>query len=61
MIEGRTYAQQAIANFEPSFDFADMLHHASHKDCINIVSFDNKKFARQAKRNGLISSILVPK
>ncbi len=61
MIEDRTTIQQAIANFELGFDFADVLHHASYKDCTNVASFDDKKFARRAKRNGLMPSVIVPK
>ena len=61
MIEDRTAIQQAIANFELGFDFADVLHHASYKDCTNVASFDDKKFARRAKRNGLMPSVIVPK
>ena len=61
MIEDRTAMQQAIANFELGFDFADVLHHASYKDCTNVASFDDKKFARRAKRNGLMLSVIVPK
>ena len=61
MVEARTAIQQAIANFELGFDFADVLHHASYKDCNNVASFDDKKFARRAKRNGLMPSVIVPK
>ncbi len=60
-IEDRLSVQQAVANLELGFDFADALHHASYKDCINIVSFDDKKFARRAKRIGLMPAVLVPK
>jgi predicted nucleic-acid-binding protein len=61
LIEDRTTIQQAIANFELGFDFEDVLHHASYKNCTNIASFDDKKFARRAKRNGLMPSVIVPK
>ena len=61
VIEDRTAIQQAITNFELGFDFADVLHHASYKDCVSIASFDDKKFARHAKRNGLMPSVIVPK
>jgi predicted nucleic-acid-binding protein len=60
-IEDRLSVLQAIANFKVGFDFADSLHHASYKDCISIASFDDKKFAKRAKRMGLMPSILVPK
>lgn len=60
-IEDHTSIQQAIANFELDFDFADALHHASYKNCTNVAFFDDKKFARRAKRNGLMPSVTVPK
>ena len=61
IIEDHTSMQQAIANFELGFDFADALHHASYKNCTSVASFDDKKFARRAKRNGLMPSVIVPK
>ena len=60
-IEDRPSVLQAIANFKVGFDFADALHHASYKECISIASFDDKKFAKRAKRMGLMPSVLVPK
>ena len=60
-LEDRESINQAIAIFELGFDFADALHHTSYKDCIHIASFDDKKFARRAKRMGLMPSVLVPK
>ena len=61
VIEDHSSIQRAIANFELGFDFADALHHASYKNCTSIASFDDKKFARRAKRNGLMPSVIVPK
>jgi predicted nucleic-acid-binding protein len=60
-IEDRESINQAIAIFELGFYFADALHHTSYIDCINMASFDDKKFARHAKRMGLMPSVLVPK
>ncbi len=61
MIEDRMATQQAIDNFKLGFDFADVLHHASYKDCNTIASFDDKNFVRRAKRNSLMPSVIVPK
>ncbi len=61
MVEDHESIQRAIANFELGFDFADALHHASYKNCTSVASFDDKKFARRAKRNGLMPSVIVPK
>ena len=60
-LEDSASIKQAISNYESGFDFADALHHASYKDCISIASFDDKKFARKAKRMGLAPIVSVPK
>jgi predicted nucleic acid-binding protein len=60
-LEDRASIEQAIANFECGFDFADALHHASYKNCDSVVSFDDKKFARRAMRIGLDPVVIVPK
>ena len=60
-LEDRASIQQAVANIESGFDYADALHHASYRDCISIASFDDKKFARRAKCLGLMPAVLVPK
>lgn len=61
IIEDLISIQQAIENVELGLDFADALHHASYKNCSSIASFDDKKFARRSKRNGLMPSVIVPK
>jgi predicted nucleic-acid-binding protein len=61
IIEDHTSIKQAIASFVLGFVFADALHHASNKNCTSIASFDDKSFARRAKRNGLMPSVIVPK
>ncbi|WP_428356848.1 type II toxin-antitoxin system VapC family toxin [Methyloprofundus sp.] len=61
MVEDHASMLRAIANFELGFDFADALHHASYTNCTSVASFDDKKFARRAKRNGLMPSVIVPK
>ncbi|MFI3188865.1 MAG: type II toxin-antitoxin system VapC family toxin [Methylococcales bacterium] len=60
-LEDRASIEQAVANFELGFDFADALHHASYKDCDSVASFDDKKFARRAMRLGLNPVVIVPK
>lgn len=59
-LEDRDAVEQAIANFEQGLDFADALHHASYRDCEVMASFDDKKFARRAKRLGLAPRVIVP-
>jgi predicted nucleic-acid-binding protein len=60
-LEDRTSIEQAVANFELGFDFADALHHTSYKNCDSVASFDDKKFARRAMRLGLNPVVIVPK
>jgi predicted nucleic-acid-binding protein len=60
-LEDRTSIEQAVANFERGFDFADALHHASYKTCDRVASFDDKKFARRAMRIGLNPVVIVSK
>ncbi len=60
-LEDRTAVQDAVSNVEVGFDFADALHHASYKNCKSVASFDDKKFARRAIREGLKPVVIVPK
>lgn len=34
------------------FDFADALHHASNRQCVQLATFDDRKFARRATERG---------
>jgi predicted nucleic-acid-binding protein len=60
VIEDREAVEQALSNCEAGIDFADALHHASYKSCASVASFDDKKFARRAKRLGLAPAVVVP-
>ncbi len=61
VVEDDIYIQQAIDNLELGFDFADALHHASYHRCSSVASFDDKKFVRRVKRNGLMPPVKIPK
>lgn len=52
-IEDRESIEQALSNGDAGIDFADALHHASYKACDGVATFDDRKFARRAKRLGL--------
>jgi len=41
-------------------DLADALHLAASHHCENLMSFDDKRFARRAQRLQLKPSVLVP-
>ena len=59
-VEDKACVTQALVNFEKGLDFADALHLASCKNCTELASFDDKKFARRAKRNGLLPRVIIP-
>lgn len=52
-IEDRVAVQAALAALVLGFDFADALHHASYRTCASVARFDDKSFARRAKKAGL--------
>lgn len=59
-IEDRMAVAQAVANMDAGLDFADALHHASYRACTAIASFDDRKFARRARRLGLAPAVIIP-
>lgn len=59
-IEGRATIEQALAHASGGLDLADALHLASYGACASVASFDDKRFARRAKRLGLIPKVIVP-
>lgn len=52
-VEDRVAVQAATAAHAQGFDFADALHHASYRSCTAVATFDDKGFARRAKKLGL--------
>jgi len=38
-------------------DFADALHHASHAECASVASFDDRRFARRARKLSLVPAV----
>ena len=58
-IEDRGAVEQALSNAEAGLDFADALHHASYRTCDSVASFDDRKFARRAKKLGLTPVVSV--
>ena len=59
-IEDRSMVEQAMAHGDAGIDLADALHHASYRACVSIASFDDRKFARRAKKLGLMPPVIVP-
>jgi predicted nucleic-acid-binding protein len=60
-IEDRESVEQALSNSQAGLDFADALHHASYRICVSVASFDDRKFARLAKKLALAPAVVVLK
>lgn len=58
-VEDREVVEQALANSDAGVDFADALHHASYKACTSVATFDDRKFARRAKKRGMAPTVTV--
>ena len=59
-VEDRDAVEQALSTAGAGIDFADALHHASYKSCDSVATFDDRKFARRAKKLGLAPAVMVP-
>jgi predicted nucleic-acid-binding protein len=59
-IEDRDKVEQALAKTEAGLALADALHHASYSACESMATFDDKKFARRARRLGLAPGVFIP-
>jgi predicted nucleic-acid-binding protein len=60
-IEDRDAVEYALASYLAGLDFADALHHACYRTCKSMLTFDDRKFARRAKRLALVPNVSVPK
>ena len=59
-IEDRVTVEQGLSHCDAGIDLADALHHASYRACASMASFDDRKFARRAKKMGLAPAVIVP-
>ena len=59
-VEDRESVELALSHCGEGIDFADALHHASYRVCGSVASFDDRKFARRAKKLGLAPAVVVP-
>jgi predicted nucleic-acid-binding protein len=59
--EDRDAVEHAMASYLAGLDFADALHHASYRTCKSMLTFDDRKFVRRAKRLALVPNVSVPK
>jgi predicted nucleic-acid-binding protein len=60
-VEDRLSVEAALIGYRGGLDFADALHHAAYRACGSMASFDDRKFARRAKRLGLVPAVYVPR
>jgi len=58
-VEDRDAVARALSNCEAGIEFADALHHASYKACDSVATFDDRKFARRARKMGLTPAVVV--
>jgi predicted nucleic acid-binding protein len=56
---GRASAD-ALAWHAEGLDFADALHLLASSHCTEFMSFDDRRFARRAKRLGVTPAVVVP-
>ena len=59
-IEDRTTVELALSQCDTGIDLADALHHASYRSCASMASFDDRRFARRAKKLGLSPGVFIP-
>lgn len=58
-VEDRAVVEQALSNCDAGIDLADALHHASYQACDSIATFDDRKFARRARKLGMAPSVMT--
>ncbi len=59
-VEAWERVSDAIRAHQAGLDFADALHLASAGHCEQLLSFDDRKFARRAVKQGLKPPVVVP-
>jgi predicted nucleic-acid-binding protein len=57
--EDRTVVEQALSNCDAGIDFADALHHASYRACASVATFDDRKFARRARKLAMAPAVTI--
>lgn len=58
-VEDHATVERALHNLQAGFDFADAMHHASYAACSRVATFDDRRFARRAKKLGLTPRVEV--
>ena len=58
-VEDWPAVQEALRLYREGLDFADALHVARSKKCERFYTFDDKKFARRAKKLAVVPEVVV--
>jgi predicted nucleic-acid-binding protein len=59
-VEDRDEIEAALSHSRSGIDFADALHLAASKACSELLTFDDRGFARRARKRRLKPPVLVP-
>jgi predicted nucleic-acid-binding protein len=59
-VEEWSRINDALAWHGDGLDFADALHLSASSHCNEFISFDDRRFARRAKRLGLVPPVVIP-
>lgn len=59
-VEEWSRISDALAWHGDGLDFADALHLLASRHCSEFMSFDDRRFARRAKRLGVTPAVVVP-
>ncbi len=60
LVEDWPAVQEALHLHREGLDFADALHLTRSKKCERFYTFDDKKFARRARRLEVLPEVIVP-
>lgn len=59
-VEDRDEIDAALSDCRKGIDFADALHLAASEACSELLTFDDRRYARRARKLRLRSPVLVP-
>jgi predicted nucleic-acid-binding protein len=60
-VEDRDEIEAAVSHCRRGIDFADALHLAASKSCLELLTFDDRGYARRARKLRLKPPVRVPK
>ena len=59
-VEDRETIETALSHCQKGLDFADALHLAASESCSELLTFDDRGFARRAEKLGLKPPVRIP-